>query len=187
MESSECKETGLSLDGWVGPDGDLGRYIAEESRGSLDAYCAQPNLVDEHANEEQDAAHGGYQHRQLFELVQNSADALWIDAGTREVGDRAPTGGRGRIEVCLTGKYLYCADDGEPIDADGVKALMFSRLSPKRGTSRIGTFGLGFKAVLGVSDAPGFFSRSGSFRFDRARSQARSPRRSTPADGGVSR
>ena len=47
---------------------------------------------------------------------------------------------------------------------------MFSRLSPKRGTSQIGTFGLGLRAVLGVSDAPEFFSRSGSFRFDHARS-----------------
>ena len=163
----------MSLYGWVGPDGDLGRYISEETRRSLDAYRAQPNLVDEHANEEQDTAHGGYQHRQLFELIQNSADALWFDARAREVGDHTPTGGRGRIEVRLTAKHLYCADDGDPIEADGVKALMFSRLSPKRGTSQIGTFGLGFKAVLGVSDAPGFFSRSGSFRFDRARSQAR--------------
>ena len=46
-------------------------------------------------------------------------------------------------------------------------------MSPKRGTSQIGTFGLGFKAVLGVSDSPEFFSRSGSFRFDRARSHER--------------
>ena len=46
---------------------------------------------------------------------------------------------------------------------------MFSHLSSKRGTSEIGRFGLGFKSVLGVTDAPEFFSRSGSFRFDRAR------------------
>ena len=44
---------------------------------------------------------------------------------------------------------------------------MFSRLSPKRGTSEIGRFGLGFKSVLGVTDDPDFFSRSGSFRFNR--------------------
>ena len=44
---------------------------------------------------------------------------------------------------------------------------------PKRGTSQIGTFGLGFKAVLGVSDAPEFFGRSSSFRFDRARARER--------------
>ena len=47
---------------------------------------------------------------------------------------------------------------------------MFSHLSPKRGTTEIGRFGLGFKSVLGVSDRPEFFSRSGSFRFDRQRS-----------------
>ena len=46
---------------------------------------------------------------------------------------------------------------------------MFSHLSPKRGTSEIGRFGLGFKSVLGVTDRPEFFSRSGSFRFDRER------------------
>ena len=122
---------------------------------------------------EQDTAHGGYQHRQLFELVQNSADALWSDTSTRETRGGARAGGRGRIEVRLTANCLYCADDGEPIDAEGVKALMFSHLSPKRTTSQIGTFGLGFKAILGVSDAPEFFSRSGSFRFDRARSEER--------------
>ena len=44
---------------------------------------------------------------------------------------------------------------------------MFAYLSPKRGTEEIGRFGLGFKSVLGVTDAPDFFSRSGSFRFDR--------------------
>ena len=162
----------MSLEGWVGPDGDLGRYISKESGKSLDAYRAQPNLVDEHANEELDTAHGGYQHRQLFELIQNSADALWTDDAAQD-GDHAPREVRGRIEVRLTAKYLYCADDGEPIAADGVRALMFSRLSPKRGTSQIGTFGLGFKAVLGVSDTPEFFSRSGSFRFDRKRSEER--------------
>ena len=47
---------------------------------------------------------------------------------------------------------------------------MFSRMSPKRATGQIGTFGLGFKAVLGVSDDPEFYSRSGSFRFQRSRS-----------------
>ena len=46
---------------------------------------------------------------------------------------------------------------------------MFAYLSPKRGTDEIGRFGLGFKSVLGVTDRPEFFSRSGSFRFDRER------------------
>ncbi len=146
---------------WAGPDGELGAYIAEESKKTLDAYARQPNLVDEHANHEEDTARGGYAHRQLFELVQNSADAL---VGKSDGG---------RIAIRLTEAYLYCADNGEPIGQDGVKALMFSHLSPKRGTSEIGRFGLGFKSVLGVTDAPELFSRSGSFRFDRHRSRKR--------------
>ena len=81
--------------------------------------------------------------------------------------------GGGRIEVRLTEDCLYCADDGAPIDENGVRALMFSRLSTKRATSQIGMFGLGFKSVLGVSDKPEFFSRSGSFRFDPAGSRDR--------------
>ncbi len=147
---------------WAGPSGPIGVYIDEERRGTLSAYRSQPNLVDEHANHEQDTARGGYAYRQLFELVQNSADALADLDG-------------GRIELRLTSDYLYCADDGRAIDSDGVRALMFSHLSPKRGTAEIGRFGLGFKSVPGVTDSPEFFSRSGSFRFDveRAREEIR--------------
>ena len=148
-------------EGWAGPDDGLGTYVAEESSKTLKAYSHQPGLVVEHANLEEDTARGGYAHRQLFELIQNSADAL--------VG----TSAGGRIAIRLTEAYLYCADNGEAIDRDGVKALMFSHLSPKRGTSEIGRFGVGFKSVLGVTDAPEFFSRSGSFRFDRDCSRER--------------
>ena len=142
---------------WAGPDGDLAVYIAEESQKTLNAYADQPYLVLEHANHEHDTARGGYADRQLFELVQNSADAL---SGASEGG---------RIAIRLTDVCLYCADDGEPINRDGVTALMFSHMSPKRGTSEIGRFGLGFKSVLGVTDTPEFFSLAGSFRFDRRR------------------
>ena len=144
---------------WCGPDDELGRFIAGESRKTRAAYIEQPHLVREHANAEEDTARGGYARRQLFELVQNAADAL------------AAVPGGGRIEIRLTKDCLYCADDGRPIDRDGVTALMFSHLSPKRGTIEIGRFGLGFKSVLGVSDSPEFFSRSGSFRFSRERAR----------------
>ena len=163
----------MPLDEWAGLSGGLGRYISEESSRTLASYRAQPNLIAEHANVEQDTAHGGYQHRQLFELVQNSADALWADSGVQPNDEFGPGPARGRVDIRLTENRLYCADDGKSINSDGVTALMFSHMSPKRGTSQIGTFGLGFKAVLGVSDSPEFFSRSGSFRFDRARSQER--------------
>ena len=145
---------------WEGPSGSIGAYVAEESNRTLEAYRSQPNRIDEDANREEDTARGGYAHRQLFELVQNGADALAGSSG-------------GRIWLGLTSKYLYCADEGRAIDTDGVKALMFSHLSPKRGTAEIGRFGLGFKSVLGVTDAPEFFSRSGSFCFDREKATGR--------------
>ena len=151
------KISGFSSDNWAGVDGEIGAYIQEECGRTLQSYRAQPNYVLEHANHEQDTARGGYANRQLFELVQNGADAL--------------SQKRGRIEIRLTDSHLYCADSGEGIDKEGVKALMFSYLSPKRGTDEIGRFGLGFKSVLGVSDKPEFFSRSGSFRFDKHRAQ----------------
>ena len=155
---------------WAGPDGDLGAHVTEESRSTVEAYAAKPLLVVEHANIEQDTARGGYAHRQLFELVQNGADAL---SGSAD---------RGRIAIRLAEGCLYCADDGEPIEKDGVTALMSSHMSPKRGTDEIGRFGLGFKSVLGVTDAPEFFSRAGSFRFDRQRAYERI-REVTPHQG----
>ena len=146
-----------SMSDWSDTDGAIGAYILAESEKTLAAYRSQPNLVLEHANHEEDTARGGYATRQLFELIQNGADALSGSLG-------------GRIWLRLTHTHLYCADEGQSIDQDGVRALMFSHLSPKRGTSEIGRFGLGFKSVLGVTDRPEFFSRSGSFRFDREKS-----------------
>ena len=140
---------------WEGPDGALGCFLAEESRKTLDAYRAQPHLVTEHANQEYDTAHGGYAHRQLYALVQNGADAL-AHPGTGQ-----------SILVRLTHRFLYCADDGKPIDKEGVKGLMFAHMSSKRGTREIGRFGMDFKSVLGVTNAPEFYSRSGAMRFDR--------------------
>ena len=142
---------------WTGSDGAIGAYIREETKKSLDSYRNQPNNLREDANQEEDTARGGYANRQLFELVQNSADALAGSDGSY-------------IWIRLTPTHFYCADNGRPIDQNGARALLFSHLSSKRGTSEIGRFGLGFKSVLGVTDTPEFFSRSGSFRFDRGRS-----------------
>ncbi len=143
-------------DVWEGPDGALGRFVEAKSRKTLNAYREQPEFVTEHANLEYDTAHGGYAHRQLYELVQNSADAL-THPGTGQ-----------SILIRLTHRFLYCADDGKPIDEEGVKGLMFAHMSSKRGTHEIGRFGMGFKSVLGVTDTPEFYSRSGAMRFDRA-------------------
>ena len=140
---------------WRGPANPLGRFVRDETSRTLNAYRAQPHLVAEHANQEGDTAHRDHAHRQLYELVQNSADAL----------SHADTGRS--ILVRLTERFLYCADDGKAIDEEGVKDLMFAHMPSRRSTSEIGRFGTGFKSVLGVTDSPEFFSRSGSIRFDK--------------------
>ena len=145
---------------WIGLTGDMGKFIAEEAKKTLHSYRAQPHLVTEHANLEHDTAHGGYAHRQLFELVQNSADAL-LDAKGKS------------ILIRLTEGFLYCADDGNPIDERGIEGLMFAHMSSKPNPAAIGRFGLGFKSVLGVTDTPEFYSRPGSFRFDKDRAEQR--------------
>lgn len=138
---------------WAGPDGEIGQFLENQWLQTLNSYESQPLLIVEHANQEQDTARGGYADRQVVELVQNAADQLSDGVG-------------GRIELRLTDRFLYCADDGEPFDTEGVKALLFSYLSPKRGNDKIGRFGIGFKSVLGVTSRPEVFSRTGSFRFD---------------------
>lgn len=95
------------MEDWAGPDGPLGRHVTEEVRKTLSSYREQPNLVAEHASQERATADGGYAHRQIVELAQNSADSC------------SGLGARGRIDIRLTGDYLYCADSGSPLDEDG--------------------------------------------------------------------
>ena len=157
---------------WSGQRGTLADFIRTETRRTLESYRSQPNLIVEHANTESTIAHGGYAARQAIELIQNASDSLL----------EAP-GSRGRIEIRLTEDCLYCADDGRPIDKDGIRALMFARLSPKRGTAAIGRFGLGFKSVLRVTDAPEFHSRSVSFKFDAERAKGKLQAMTEEANG----
>lgn len=138
-------------------DPDIAAHIMMRLQQTLDAYRADPLLVHEHANIERATAQGGYGRRQLYELIQNGADAL-LEGGIS-----------GRIHVVLTPDALYCANEGAPIDKDGVDAILHSHISMKRGTE-IGRFGLGFKSVLGVTDTPEFYSTSGAFGFSAERS-----------------
>ena len=144
----------MSQENWQGLDSSIASHIEAENQGRLQAYSKKPADILEHANIERATAQGGYGRRQIYELVQNGADAL---AGFPD----------GRIEVVLTRDTLYCANEGEPITVDGVDTILASHVSKKRGTE-IGRFGLGFKSVLGVTDRPEFYSRSGSFGFDPA-------------------
>ena len=157
---------------WSGRFGTLADFIKTETTRTLESYRSQPNLIAEHANAESAIAHGGYADRQVIELIQNASDSL-LEAANNS----------GRIEIRLTENCLYCADDGRPIDEDGIRALMFARLSPKRGTTAIGRFGLGFKSVLRVTDAPEFHSRSVSFKFDAEAAKAQIREATKETDG----
>ena len=143
-----------------GPTSPLAREVEQEVAKTLEAFGKQPSLAKQQAEIERGTAGSGYAHRQLYELVQNSADAIRGGQG-------------GRILIRLTGTHLYCADDGKAITLDGVKALMFSRLSPKSAIDEIGRFGLGFKSVLRVTDSPDFISCSVSLSFDKRRAEQR--------------
>lgn len=137
---------------WAGPTEGLSRLVADESNRCLAAYREQPIRVESDANIETTIFEGGYGRKQIFELVQNAADAL--------------RGVSGRIEVVLTDDVLYVANEGEALSETGVKSLLGSHQSGKRDES-IGRYGLGFKSVVALSDRPQIFSRSGSFGFDR--------------------
>lgn len=128
--------------------------VIEQSSRVLQTYSVDPGLVAEHANGERRITQGGYGDRQLFELVQNAAD---------EIAD----GPGGRVHVILTGTHLYCANEGNPVTPEGAETILRMSMSRKRG-GQIGRFGVGIKSVLVVTDAPEFFSSTGSFGFDRA-------------------
>lgn len=123
----------------------------------LDAWRASPARFREDANAEEDYALGGYRDRLVVELAQNAADAA------------ARAGVPGRLELVLRDGVLAAANTGAPLDADGVASLSSLRASAKRDDrSAVGRFGVGFAAVLAVTDEPCVLSTSGGARWSRA-------------------
>ncbi|WP_448627583.1 sacsin N-terminal ATP-binding-like domain-containing protein [Geodermatophilus sp. URMC 64] len=129
-------------------------------RRVLAAWTDSPARFREDANAEEDLVRGGYRDRLLVELAQNAADAA----------TRAGVPGRLRLE--LAGDELRAANTGAPLDAAGVQALATLRASAKRdGPATVGRFGVGFAAVLAVSDEPAVVSTSGGVAFSAARTR----------------
>lgn len=128
--------------------------VLQQSSRVLQTYAVDAGLVAEHANGERRITQGGYGDRQLFELVQNAADEISDEPG-------------GQIHAVLTERHLYCANEGNPVTPEGAETILRMSMSKKRG-GQIGRFGVGVKSVLVVTDAPEFFSRTGSFGFDRS-------------------
>ncbi|MFF8276943.1 sacsin N-terminal ATP-binding-like domain-containing protein [Streptomyces lateritius] len=133
-------------------------------RGVLDAWGAGPARFREDANAEEDLALGGYRDRLVVELAQNAADAA----------RRAGVTGRLRLTLHPAGPdapaVLAAANTGAPLDATGVESLSTLRASAKRDheTTAVGRFGVGFAAVLAVSDEPAVLGRHGGVRWSLA-------------------
>ena len=137
-------------------DGD--RFGTERlRRGVLAAWTDSAARFREDANAEEELARGGYRDRLVIELAQNAADAA------------ARADGPGRLLLRLRDGVLLAANSGEPLDAAGVESLSTLRASAKRGSpAAVGRFGVGFAAVLTVSDAPAILSRTGGVRWSLA-------------------
>ncbi len=125
----------------------------------LASWAASPARFREDANAEEDLALGGYRDRLIIELAQNAVDAA------------ARAGRPGRLRLRVTGGELCAANTGTPLDLDGVQALATLRASAKRDEPTVGRFGVGFAAVLAVSDCPRILSTTGCVEFSRARTQ----------------
>ncbi len=119
----------------------------------LEAWAASPARFREDANAEEDLVLGGYRDRLLIELAQNAADAA------------TAAGVPGHLRLTLGGDVLRAANVGAPLDAVGVQGLASLRASGKTGSVSVGRYGVGFAAVLAVSDEPSIVSRSGGIRF----------------------
>ncbi|QFQ98281.1 molecular chaperone Hsp90 [Streptomyces phaeolivaceus] len=134
-------------------------------RGVLDAWATSPARFREDANAEEDLVLGGYRDRLVVELAQNAADAA--------ARAKVP----GRLRLTLRDGVLVAANTGAPLDAGGVESLSTLRASAKRepahGTDgrhdgAVGRFGVGFAAVLAVTDEPAVVGRHGGIRWSLA-------------------
>ncbi|MHC0429940.1 sacsin N-terminal ATP-binding-like domain-containing protein [Streptomyces sp. O3] len=140
------------------PEGTDPFGTARLRRAVLDAWSTAPARFREDANAEEELVLGGYRDRLVVELAQNAADAA------------ARAGVPGRLSLTLRDGVLAAANTGAPLDAAGVESLSTLRASAKRdGRERsVGRFGVGFAAVLAVSDEPAVVGRTGGVRFSLA-------------------
>ncbi|MEH0577772.1 molecular chaperone Hsp90 [Streptomyces sp. B21-108] len=146
-------------------------------RGVLDAWATSPARFREDANAEEDLVLGGYRDRLVVELAQNAADAA------------ARAGVPGRLRLTLRDGVLVAANTGAPLDATGVESLATLRASAKREAQQsavaVGRFGVGFAAVIAVTDEPAVVGRHGGVRWSlaEARELARDTARHSPGLG----
>ncbi|MFG2307522.1 sacsin N-terminal ATP-binding-like domain-containing protein [Streptomyces sp. NPDC048566] len=144
-------------------------------RGVLDAWAAGPARFREDANAEEDLVLGGYRDRLVVELAQNAADAA------------SRAGVPGRLRLTLRDGVLIAANTGAPLDAAGVESLSTLRASAKRDAAdtAVGRFGVGFAAVLAVTDEPAVVGRHGGVRWSLAEARGLAERTAGDGPGGL--
>lgn len=136
-------------------------------RAVLQSWETSPTRFREDANAEEDLRLGGYRERLLVELAQNAADAAGSD---------------GVLSVELVDDELRVANTGAPLTAEGVAALASLRASAKRDGASVGRFGVGFAAVLAVSEEPSVLSTSGGVAFSAERTRQAAAQLPGPAE-----
>jgi len=137
---------------------------AELRAAVLAAWAASATRFREDANAEDDLVRGGYRDRLVVELAQNAADAA-VAAGVP-----------GRLLLRITDDALLAANSGRPLTRAGVASLASLRASakeaPESAGSPVGRFGVGFAAVLAVTDEPRVLSADGGVAFSATATRA---------------
>lgn len=145
-------------------------FATEARRAAvLASWAGVATRFREDANAEEELVRGGlggYADRLVVELTQNASDAA------------ARAGKPGVLRFAYADGVLSVANTGAPLDPAGVDGLTSLRASAKttggdaREPGTVGRFGVGFAAVLAVSDEPEVRSHAGGVRFSADRTRA---------------
>lgn len=139
-------------------------HLAHTASGS-DAVRKTELQRIQNAGRAEDRVRSDYRGRYAIELLQNAHDAC---ADARKVGE---------AWLRLTPSALLIANQGVPFTAERIDSLLQLGDSTKSANRArhhtIGYKGIGFSAVLEITDRPQIISRGVSFCFDRGAAQAR--------------
>ncbi|TWS22956.1 ATP-binding protein [Tsukamurella sputi] len=131
---------------------------------TLAAWRDSPTRAAEDLAAERDLVTVGYRDRVAVELAQNAADAA------------SAAGVAGELAVWAEADGVHVANTGAPLSKAGVASLAALRVSPKSSGGSVGRFGVGFAAVLTVTEHVEIRSTGGGIEFSAERSRADSGR-----------
>jgi hypothetical protein len=110
-----------------------------------------------------------YRGRFLLELIQNAVDSMHRQANQRKSRAKAENAASYpyRCQIELTREALYIANDGLSFEDADVRGICAMGQSTKPAGEYIGYKGLGFRAVLEITDTPEIYSGQYEFGFSR--------------------